>query len=77
MSNRSPKNKYSATIVTETPINDGGSNSSTITANTIEEIENLAFLEAQGISAHVTIKENKKEYPSSDCQIVKTYCLNK
>lgn len=48
-----------------------------VIANPTSDIEHLAKMNAQGYPADVTVKENKKEYPSFDWVVVSEYDLNK
>lgn len=73
---RSPKHKFSAQICFDAPIEGIGS-VITVTADDLGDVEHLASLNAQGHPAHVTIKENKAEYPSFDWSVVSEYNLNK
>lgn len=73
---RSPKNKFSVQVCFDTPLKGVGS-TITMTANTMSDIEYLAQLNAQGHPAHVTVKENKNEYPIFDWVVVSEYNLNK
>lgn len=72
---RSPKHKFAAQICFDTPIEGIGS-VITVTANDLGDARALASLNAQGHPAHVTIKENKAEYPSFDWSVVSEYNLN-
>lgn len=73
---RSPKNKFSVQVCFDKPLKDVGS-VILMTANTMGDAEHLAKLNAQGYPAHVTVKENKKEYPQFDWVVVSEYNLNK
>lgn len=75
-SSRSPKNKFSVQVCFDKPLEGVGS-VITMTANTMSDAEHLANLNAQGHPAHVTIKENKKEYPKFDWVVISEYNLNK
>lgn len=72
----SPKNKFSVQVCFDKPLKYIGS-VSTMTANTISDIEYLVKMNVRGYPAHVTVKENKKEYPSFDWVVVSEYDLNK
>lgn len=76
MSLRSPKHKFSAQICFDMPLKGIGS-TITVTADSISDAEHLADLTAQGHPAHVTVKENKKEYPKFDWVVISEYNLNK
>ncbi|MFK1998833.1 hypothetical protein ACIXFW_21115 [Bacteroides fragilis] len=73
---RSPKHKFSVQICFDTPIEGIGS-TITVTANDPDDAGALAKSNAQGHPVHVTIKENKAEYPSFDWSVVSEYDLNK
>lgn len=73
---RSPKHKFSVQICFDTPIEGIGS-TITVTANDPDAAGALAKSNAQGHPVHVTIKENKAEYPSFDWSVVSEYDLNK
>lgn len=70
MSLRSPKHKFSATITFDNFIK-GIGQTTTVTANSIEEVEALA--KGYNLPMHVSISENKAEYPAFDWVKVKEY----
>lgn len=72
----SPKHRFSVQVCFDKPLKGIGS-TITMTANTMSDIEHLAKMNAQGHPAHVTVKENKKEYPMFDWVVVSEYNLNK
>lgn len=73
---RSPKHKFLVQICFDTPIEGIGS-TITVTANDLDAAGALAKSSAQGYPAHVTIKENKAEYPLFEWSVVSEYDLNK
>lgn len=70
MSLRSPKHRYSAAITFEQYVK-GIGQTVTVTGNTVEEVEALA--KSYKFPMHVTISENKAEYPSFDWVKTKEY----
>lgn len=71
---RSPKHKFSASITFGKHV-EGIGQSTTITADTLREIEGLAS-EYRKFNSHILIKENKAEYPKFDWVEVKEYNLS-
>lgn len=73
---QSPKNKFFASIRFDKYVKGIGGGTS-VGADTLEAVEHRVLQFAQGKAGHVTIKENKADYPAFSWETVKEYNINK